>query len=480
MVSGLTDRFSYSLGQFHYQSNGYRENNDLQNDIYNLFGQMAVTPELNLQAEYRHRETTNGDLNSIFNGNFSKYRRQGLDQDVGRIGVNYAPSPQLNVIASMIYADRNNTISSNSPDSYVKYETISKNYQQEIQLRYKTDNFNLITGLGAFSVDYSSYSFYTIGAEEGYQEDYATGAQNIGYGYANIRLPENVIWTIGVSDQLMEDIAANLHEINPKLGVQWALSEQISLRAAAFKVVTSPINATYQTIEPTQVAGFNQSFDDSPATVSKNYGVALDVRFTNQLFGGLEAFRRDLDVPFGTLDVPQFYEVDQQQIDQYGAYLYWMPSQRWAVKAAGLYENFEVKEGLLPLLFLMPPMPSQLRTITLPLDIQYFDPSGFFAGLGMVYVNQRAQFADPQSFNPVDPSSSNLSFLPMQSENFTLLNAGLGYRLPKRWGLVALQVNNLLNKEFHYQDNSFRSGNQTVNPLYIPERTLFGRVVINF
>ncbi len=115
-------------------------------------------------------------------------------------------------------------------------------------------------------------------------------------------------------------------------------------------------------------------------------------------------------------------------------------------------------------------MPAQLRTITLPLDIQYFDPSGFFASTGIVYVNQKVQFLDQQS----------LALLPTQSENFTLVNAGLGYRFPKRWGIMALQANNLLDKKFHYQDNGFLSTDQSVNPLYIPERTIFGRLVINF
>ncbi|QQS53074.1 MAG: TonB-dependent receptor [Candidatus Competibacteraceae bacterium] len=456
IVSGLTDRTAYSLGQFHYQSNGYRENNDLENDLYNIFAQAVVTPELNLQIEYRHRETTNGDLQSSFNDIFSRSRRGAIDQDTARVGARYALSPQTNLIASFIYTDRNNEVS--VPAFSIGSE--QKAYQTEAQLLHKADHFNIITGLGTYSADYNYY---------GLEQPPTTGAQDIGYGYATFKLPENVLWTLGVSYQANDAGNANLHELNPKFGVQWTLNEQISLRAAAFQVVNS-ILAAPQTIEPTQVAGFNQFFDDITSTVSKNYGAALDVKFTPRLWGGLEALRRDLDVPIGTLDVPQFYEVEQWQINQYGAYLYWMPSARWAVKAAGLYERFEVDEGLLGLMFYYPPLPARLRTITFPLDIQYFDPSGFFASMGIVYVNQRVQFLDPPS----------LTLTPTQNENFSLVNAGLGYRLPKRWGLVALQANNLLDKKFHYQDNSFRISDQSVNPLYIPERTLWGRLVINF
>ncbi|MDS4060569.1 MAG: TonB-dependent receptor, partial [Candidatus Contendobacter sp.] len=113
---------------------------------------------------------------------------------------------------------------------------------------------------------------------------------------------------------------------------------------------------------------------------------------------------------------------------------------------------------------------AELKTLSLPLNVQYFDPSGFFAGLGIVYVNQKIQV--------LDPGSSTLS--PTRNENFTLINIGLGYRLPKRWGVVALQVDNMFDKKFHYQDDNFQTGDGTSNPLFTPERTVFGRFVLNF
>ncbi|MDV7395743.1 hypothetical protein RZS08_30415, partial [Arthrospira platensis SPKY1] len=124
----------------------------------------------------------------------------------------------------------------------------------------------------------------------------------------------------------------------------------------------------------------------------------------------------------------------------YNAYLYWMPHHNWAVSTAWRYEKFEEQGCLLCQLFAS--IPAELKTITLPLNVQYFEPSGFFAGLGIVYVNQDIQMIDPRS----PPGSAN--FLPMQNEEFTLVNAGLGYRLPKRLGMIALEARNLFNKEF--------------------------------
>jgi outer membrane receptor protein involved in Fe transport len=70
--------------------------------------------------------------------------------------------------------------------------------------------------------------------------------------------------------------------------------------------------------------------------------------------------------------------------------------------------------------------------------------------------------------------------LPTQSEDFILVDAGLGYRLPKRWGIIALEARNLFDKQFYFQDYSFQSAVDAVNPRFIPERTLYARFVLNF
>jgi Tfp pilus assembly protein PilF len=55
-------KFGVSAGQFHYQSDGYRENNDQQQDIYDVLAQYNFSVNTSLQAEYRHSESENGDI----------------------------------------------------------------------------------------------------------------------------------------------------------------------------------------------------------------------------------------------------------------------------------------------------------------------------------------------------------------------------------------------------------------------------------
>ena len=456
IVSGLADHFSYSLGQSRYQSNGYRQNDDIQNDIYDVFVQAAVSPDFNVQAEYRHRESIQGDLQSAFDGSFTSLRKS-IDQDVERLGARYSLSPQTTLLASVIFADRSEAQRYEYPYP-ITLGVDQSGYQAEAQAIYKGDQFNSISGFRTYSVDYSYSNFI---------KPEATGEQGIIYSYANIKSPENIIWTLGLSYESDQNLNASLDQINPKFGFQWAINNNISLRAAAFQTVKWDFFPP-QTIEPTQIAGFNQFYDDFSYTSSKNYGIALDVQFNSQLFGGLQGLRRDLDIPIGILDIPEFHEIEHSQFDVYNAYLYWLFSKRWAMTASWQYEGFKVHEGLLAEQYFS--TPAEMTTISIPLEIKYFDPSGFFANLGAIYVNQHVQYLDKRS----------LAILPTQGDNFVLVNAGLGYRLPKRWGIVALQGNNLLNKEFHFQDYSFLVSEEIDNPRFIPERSVLARAIINF
>ena len=52
------------------------------------------------------------------------------------------------------------------------------------------------------------------------------------------------------------------NQFNPKFGIIWNPFPGTTVRAAAFRVLKRTL-ITDQTLEPTQVAGFNQFFDDN-------------------------------------------------------------------------------------------------------------------------------------------------------------------------------------------------------------------------
>src|SRR3954454_24978123 len=63
---------------------------------------------------------------------------------------------------------------------------------------------------------------------------------------------------------------------NPKIGIRWNITDDIQVRAAAFRTLR-PVLYIQETIEPTQVAGFVQFLDDFNETSATNYGVGLDI-----------------------------------------------------------------------------------------------------------------------------------------------------------------------------------------------------------
>ena len=106
VVSGLYNTVSLSAGQYHFQTDGFRENGDLKDDVYNIFAQWSPTPRTSLQAEYRARRSEFGDLILNFYPEvFSRGLRQKPEYDLIRIGARQQFAPGIDLIGSFIYKD---------------------------------------------------------------------------------------------------------------------------------------------------------------------------------------------------------------------------------------------------------------------------------------------------------------------------------------------------------------------------------------
>ena len=60
------------------------------------------------------------------------------------------------------------------------------------------------------------------------------------------------------------------------------------VRMAYFETLR-PAVIIEQTLEPAEIAGFNQFFDDQPGMQAKRYGIGIDQRFSESIYAGLEA-----------------------------------------------------------------------------------------------------------------------------------------------------------------------------------------------
>jgi hypothetical protein len=64
-----------------------------------------------------------------------------------------------------------------------------------------------------------------------------------------------------------------------------------------------------------------------------------------------------------------------------------------------------------------------------------------------------------------------------------LVDAAVGYRLPKRYGIFTLGVKNLFNESFNFQGLEFRSVREDLEeerPPFLPERSISAQFTLAF
>ncbi len=492
VLSMVGGRFSGSAGQFHYETDGYATNRDFTYDIYNVFGQFQVTPGFTIQGELRRRETESGDLSQRVDGHDIDDR---LDRkrDIGRLGIHLEPSVNQDVIGSVIFFDLNNKNTlptaqildesflpvfqgfglgpteldalglnpGSSFESTMRDYEETDGYQIEFQHLFRGRKFMAITGFGYLENDTKTEtSTHIIGRSGSFllPDSSTSTSQNTEYTNAYIYVPiafnSNLITTLGLSYDSFNNDRRSKDSINPKIGIIWTPTELTTFRFAAFKGLKRPF-ASEQTIEPTQLAGFNQFFEGTDGTKSNRIGVALDQRLSNNIFTGIELSWRETNERFDLTEVKQNEEL-------YSAYFYWPFADTVAFSTEFQFESFDRDKSVSGLL-------DQLKTVSVPHSLSVYHPSGFFGKVTGTYVHQSVE---RRSGFPGDPGLE-------QTEDFWVADLSVGYRLPKRYGLISVDVKNILNQNFFFQ-NSFTPDIEPRIPRFQPERTAFFRINLWF
>jgi tetratricopeptide (TPR) repeat protein len=462
VVSMLYDRYSVSAGAFHYRTDGWRDNGDIKHDIQNVFFQTAITPELNAQVEVNHRETKNGDLEFNFDpDDFSSSFQRNLDQTSGRVGLRYSPTVSSDLLFSGIYTDRKDQQSLSEDISDFDGEVHDKGYQVETQHLFRQARFNTTAGIAYSKFDNTIDTTVTSPFFAFDNTLHTETTHTHPYAYANVNLPTPVTWTVGLAYDDFEQENIQVEKLSGKFGAQWQITDQLELRGVLLSTV-KPLLANNRSLEPTQVAGFNQLFDESNGTKSRLYGVGLDWNPTSTFALGHESTWRDITVPFALAD----QKINQNE-ETHRLYAYWAPLDEIALSAELIYDRFNSERSGLTLLG---PVPEDVDTLSIPIGLRYFHPSGFFAGVTGTFVNQQVNRTPGQADDLQDGDDS-----------FYIVDASIGYRLPKRFGVISLQVSNIFDEGFRYQDDSFREfENEASTGPYIPERQILARVTLNW
>jgi tetratricopeptide (TPR) repeat protein len=461
ILSGVHNKLSGSLGQFHFETDGIRENADQRQDIYNAFVQVAGTPQTSFQAELRQTEIERGDLGLTFAGQFTPTLRHNEETYGGRLGFRYVPRPHSTLIGSLIFQDHD--LETNVIPGLFELASDGKGYLGE--LRYLLDAGPVELTVGAGHLRKNETTQAILGRRPSVESDDADFTNAYLYSYNQIGPQLNL--TVGVDADFLRGAreGQDRDQFNPKLGLLWVPFPTTTIRAATFRTLTRPLISeinVYPTVEPTQVAGFNQFFLGTEAAQGDRawrYGVGLDQVFSTNVYAGAEFSARDQETEVTVFPegVPAVTHVDWVE-RLVRSYLYWTPHRWLALSAEYQFEN--LKRELMDLQVIG--AFSALRTHRVPFRIGFFHPSGLTTTLAMTFVDQSGDFVDETS-----------ALTQPGSDDFWVADAAVGYRLPKRYGLLTLEIKNLLNEKFRFQDTD------PGTPEIIPERMVLFRLSLS-
>ncbi len=313
----------------------------------------------------------------------------------------------------------------------------------ELQHIWDSEYLSLVTGGNYTNLHFNVSQTFTFSDGTEFEESSVSTNRNLwaAYLYSTLHAADWLDINAGATynsfefftednDITLTDDIETVSKVNPKFGAMAYLGDW-TFRAAYFKHLTRAFQGGTFLIEPTLVGGFNQVFDDFPGSSFDFYGGGVDYRLSSKTFTGLEYNYRDISSeitqPEIDLDPEGEFGLESEvdEFDEHRArwYLYQVIGKRLT---ASLDYSFTELERTVS--------KNSTTTNVAGLGLNYFDTSGFFARAKAAFRHQRQEFGGVLRFSDKD--------------DFWLLDAVLGYQLPKRHGAVALAFRNLLDERF--------------------------------
>ncbi len=468
VVSGIQDRWSFSLGQYHFETEGFRENNDLEQDVLNALVQFQATERTSLLIEARRSERDQGDLTLLFDpDNYLPDLRQREDSDSLKLGLRHDLSARSTILA-LASAQSTDLFSGLPP--FLSSDVEIDSYSGELQYLYQGDRWSLVTGIrySRQDTDEQTVISFPIPDPPFIIEDRVSDAYDAdflaAYLYGRIALTEQLDVTLGVAAESLEGLSVDKDRVNPKFGLVWRPADGTTVRLAAVETLQRRRFSRQDiqpSLEPTPVAGFNQFFDGIEGEEGRRYGLGVDQVLARDLSVGAEVSRRELKIPFDVFLPPPDFGISREEADvdedAGRVYLYWTPSRRLALSAEYQYDELRNDADFTPRGYI------EIKTHRVPVQLRLFSPSGLSAGVGATWVDQDGLFAPPVDFLPAF----------RDGDDFVVVDGFLGYRFRNRRGAVRLEARNLFDKDIRFQDVD------PENPRIFPERLVLLRLELS-
>lgn len=474
--------FSVGVGQFFYRTDGFLPNNDIRHDIVSLEVRAEPTPGVSLFAEIKGRKTEGGDREISFLNTVNPTFREEQRRLTARLGGNFELTENIDllVVGTLVDLEVLETQSGSALFGLAQLNTSDDTAGQggDIQAQVIAQDGPVTIRAGASALTLSNegsiqavttvpaatfFGFCPFGFA-------LTGANCVstlntlvdefdrhfsGYVYADIEVLDGLDLTLGLSGEHLRDEVASRTSINPKAGLLAEPIDGIVLRAAYAKTLKRP-SILDQTLEPTTIAGFNQFFDDEDRTEADLYAFGIDLNPFDGVWLGGEVTYRDLATPLPIFGGTAVGDFDSEEL-RFRGYVNAAFFDRFAVGAGA--EHVTTKSNIVT-------RTSEVTTFMAPLQLSYFDPSGFFASGKATYVRQEVD-------------ASNLAAPFRGTDDGLILDAIIGFRLPEKRGVLSFQIQNITDERISFQDEvSFTD--RAVTQSIARERTFMGMFSVVF
>jgi tetratricopeptide (TPR) repeat protein len=467
-ISGIDDRLSFSVGQFRFETDGLRENNDLESTVGNAFVQFRPNASMSLLGELRSTETVKGDLGFLFDpANFSSLLRQSDEVDALRLGFNSIRKDRSQILGVAQFYDG---VLAASIGPAFALNSRFEGYSYDFQSYHRLPRWEFTSGAMFVREDSIESSIAIIPLPvPPFQSEQSTATptrteQLSAYSYSQFAWTDNLTAILGTSLDLMDADEGDHRNISPKAGLVWEPASGTTLRLAAFRTLQGPLvskEIVRPRLEPTQVAGFNQFFFGSEGDEATRMGLGIDQQASDRFYWGAELSKRDIQgaiivVASGGQDSVLSVEIDEALKR---AYAYWTPRDTVSLSAEFQRETIDNNGTVLADGY------ATLNTTRVPLGLRFFHPMGLRAGFEATYVRQSGGFGERGPGGIVDTINPG-------SDRFWVADAFLGYRLPGRHGILSLHIQNLTDETFRFQDTD------PENPSIMPERLVSLRLTL--
>ncbi len=447
--------FSISVGTLQATTDGFRRNGDIDNSLYNVIAKAAITPEFQLYGELRRREYEQGDIALDFDlDSFDGDQRRDFKQTTGVLGLVYRPTPATTLLATASaskfrdkFNDDDVLPSPPFPTTDLRGHFTDQGYQLETQLIHNAGRFDVLAGGAFYDVDVRQRTRSL--SEDDFGERFGSGYV---YGYA--RPFQGTDLVLGLAVEQFSSDGDSYTKVSPKVGITQELPYGLTLRAARGRNIRRAL-LVETTLEPTEIAGFLQVYDDFNGQVSDRYSLGLDWRATDDLRFGIEGSTREIE-SVGTTPNGGDENLDESNV---GAYGYWILSDDVTLSFQPQFDRFSSDDT--------GTYPNRVDTWLAPLEMRYFAPSGVFAFARGTYLYQDL---DRGAESAPDRFEHGTSFL---------VDAGIGYRFPFGRGAAVLAVTNLLDEDLQYRDDNYRTSQDRATR-FAPERMILATVNLQF